>query len=161
MRSALEGLLTRLATPKLTELDVGRLRALHTRMQMQAARPRPTELRRLNREFHRVIYEGAQAPRILEAVDRLWLQFPWDTLNVIPGRLTSSAQEHLNLIEALEAGDGELAGQLMQDHINAASKALFSYLEAGQRKELTSPAGGTRGSTQSENVTASIPAVVT
>ncbi len=141
MRSALESVATRLATPLVGAAELQRLKALQARMEIQLEKQR--ELRKLNREFHMLIYQAAGMPQMYQVISKLWLQFPWDALMVLPGRLLASVREHRLILEAIEDGDAALAGRRMQEHIDLAAADLSEYLGAASQGEAAdTPADG-------------------
>lgn len=139
IRANLESLAARLAVPKMRPADLERLRALQAQIEQRIERKEFKELRRLNYELHFAIYEAAGLPELLKLIRGLWTKFPWDTLHVLPGRAYMSADEHIELIEALAAGDAELAGWLMRQHIESGARELDRYLE--QSGTDSAPAG--------------------
>jgi DNA-binding GntR family transcriptional regulator len=128
IRAELEALATRMAVPRLQPGDLVRLRALQLEIEKNIKRQELSALRRLNFELHSRIYEAAGLPELLKLIRGLWTKFPWDTLHVLPNRAHRSAQEHGRLIEALEAGNAELAGQRMRAHIESGARELDRYL---------------------------------
>jgi DNA-binding GntR family transcriptional regulator len=135
IRATLEALATRMAVPKLRPAHLDHLRILHARIEDLIKQKELKELRRLNYELHILIYETADMPELLKIIRSLWTKFPWDTLNVLPDRAGVSAAEHADLINALAAGDAELAGQLMHAHIESGARELDSYLASVKAAE--------------------------
>lgn len=130
IRSELEALAMRLAIPHLDDSDIQRLRALQAQIEGHIEKDQLRELRKPNYEFHMLIYEAAGMPQLYRIIRNLWTKFPWDTLHVLPGRAPESAEEHRRLIQAINGGDAELAGQRMQEHIEHGATALTEYLAA-------------------------------
>jgi DNA-binding GntR family transcriptional regulator len=135
IRANLEALATRVAAPKLQSAHLSHLRALHARIETLIEQGELKELRRLNYELHILIYETADLPELLKIIRSLWTKFPWDTLHVLPERASASSAEHGQLIDALAAGNIELAGQLMQAHIESGSRELDRYLASVKAAE--------------------------
>lgn len=135
IRSVLEALATRLAVPHLEAGDVEQLQALQADIVNQIEQGQLMELRRLNQEFHMLIYQSAHLPKLFQLIRNLWTQFPWDTLYVLPGRAKASAVEHQKLIDAIAAGDADLAAQRMQAHIDHGATALADYLTSTQHTD--------------------------
>lgn len=130
IRSTLESLATRLATPNLGSAAIGQLHQLQAQTESQIQVGELMDLRKLNQEFHMLIYEAAQMPHLYKLIRNLWTQFPWDTLYVLPGRAQASAAEHQKIIDAIVSGDAGLAAQQMQRHIEHGVTALADYLTA-------------------------------
>jgi len=135
IRSALEAQATRLAIPGLSETDMAQLQELQFQFEAQIEKNELMELRKLNQDFHMLIYQKAEMPRLYKMIRNLWTRFPWDTLYVLPGRAPESAREHQQLIEAIAARNVELAAQRMQVHIEQGVNALTDYLNSSQPAE--------------------------
>jgi DNA-binding GntR family transcriptional regulator len=128
IRSVLEALATRLAVPHFHKSDIQHLHSLQDQTETQIEQGQLTTLRKLNYEFHMHIYQTAGLAQLQQIITNLWTKFPWDTLHVLPSRATVSAQEHRRIIQAIEQGNAELAGQRMQEHIESGAVALTEYL---------------------------------
>jgi DNA-binding GntR family transcriptional regulator len=128
MRGALESLATRLAIPNLTKSDVNQMRKLQTKIEKAVAANELSPLRRLNYDLHMIIYNASGMQEICRVIRTLWTRFPWDTLHVLPGRAAESALEHKEIIQAISDGNDQLAGQLMQKHIDSGAKAVEAFL---------------------------------
>jgi len=130
IRSVVERLATRLAVPNLKISDVKRLHDIQTEIEAEVRRQERPALLRLNREFHMLIYEAAETPVLYQIIRTLWLKSPWDSLFVVPNRALMVVREHQLIIDAIDAGDAELAGQRMQEHIERGAEMLTQYLQA-------------------------------
>lgn len=135
IRGVLEALATRLAVPHLDSSGIQRLQALQAQIETQVEKGQLRELRKPNYEFHMLIYKAAGMPQLYRIITNLWTKFPWDTLHVLPGRALASAAEHRRLIQAIEEGDAELAGQRMREHIEHGAVALTDYLASIERAD--------------------------
>ena len=115
IRAALEPLGARLAARAITEAQLAVLRRLNDEM---AALPAGDErYGALNREFHFTIYESAASPMLLSMMRLLWQSMP-DGPKVTRTHVESVGQ-HRALVDALAAGDAELAAEITQRHILA------------------------------------------
>ena len=128
MRSVVEALATRLGVPNLKISDVQHIHHLHTQIREQTEKGDLTRLRKLNYEFHMLLYSAANMPRLYRLIQNLWAQSPWDTLYVIPNRPKHVVEEHTSIIAAIDQGNAQLAGQAMQAHIEAGMTMLVKYL---------------------------------
>ena len=71
----------------------------------QAAVDRDIEgARSLNQEFHLTLYDEARSPRLSSLISSMWMLLPFGTLHLDPDRLTTSASEHDELLEAIAEG---------------------------------------------------------
>lgn len=84
--------------------------------------------REANREFHFLFYERCGIPSLVRTIDTLWLAFPWDILEVIPGRLERSIDEHGSMVEAVREGDVERVKTVFEDHIRRSYLGLCRHL---------------------------------
>jgi DNA-binding GntR family transcriptional regulator len=76
-------------------------------------------LMRLDEEIHRVAWEGAGNPYLLETLERyfaLSLRVWYVVLDRVPG-LGSAVFDHARLLEAMLAGDARRARELMREHV--------------------------------------------
>src|SRR5260221_6386608 len=128
IRAALEGLATRLATPNLKISTLQRLNGIQSEINDQVARGEIAPIRKLNYDFHMLIYSAAEAPQLFQLIKGLWVKTPWDTLYVIPGRPVNMLDEHKLIIDAISRGDAVLAGQHMQSHIEIVRASLVKFL---------------------------------
>jgi DNA-binding GntR family transcriptional regulator len=135
IREVLEALAVRLAVPQLDSTHIECLRELQQEIEADIANRHLGKLRELNCRFHMLIYEAAGMPELYRIIRNLWTKFPWDTLHVLPGRASESAEEHRLLIQAIEDRNAELADQLIQQHIEHGVMALAKYLSDTQQAE--------------------------
>jgi len=128
MRMALEGLAIHEATQKLTPADLAILTNLQERMKRATAQGRLRTLRELNYDFHMAIYTRSGYNRLLQVVQALWGLFPWDTIQVIPGRAETSMREHDEILRELRAGSADRAEKRMRAHIAKSFSHLRTHL---------------------------------
>jgi DNA-binding GntR family transcriptional regulator len=128
LRELLESKLVSFGCPNLTGDITRELEQLHGEMCRHVRNGDYKFIRQLNYRFHWLIYDAADRPQWAAVVGRLWTQFPWDTLNVIPGRHAQSMQEHEGILNAVKAGDCLGASRSMEQHIQGGFKALKQYL---------------------------------
>lgn len=131
LRAMLEGYGVRLAAAKASADDVMQLRHLAESQCREAAERLPGYLERvadLNSQFHR---------RLLQAADSARLQATLATLSSAPlvmqtfrdydgDDLNRSAHHHMEIVEAIEAGDGDWAASVMHSHVMAARRAFHN-----------------------------------
>lgn len=133
MRMALESLAVRSAATRLTADDLSTLSHLQDRMDCATAGGRLKTLRNLNYDFHMAIYSRAGYHRLFQFIQALWGLFPWDTLQVIPGRAEVSMREHHAILRRLRKRNGPAAAGLMQTHIARSFGDLRAYLAAARQ----------------------------
>lgn len=128
LRSLLEPLATRLATPLLTDADLDRLSQISREMTSAIDAAERRSMQEANLQFHMLIYAAARKPRLLEHIRLLWRQSPYGSLRVIQQRPHRSAEEHAVLLEALRRRDPEAAERAMRAHLEEARTGLLKVL---------------------------------
>ena len=118
MRMALEGLSARLAAQRATDDDIVVLEALR---QEQANTP-AEDSRRLfdvDHKFHQAIARAAHNKYLAASLERLFglSQRLWYLALPGLGFLPSSVEKHLDLVEAIQRGDGDSAERIMRTHV--------------------------------------------
>jgi DNA-binding GntR family transcriptional regulator len=126
VRMALEGLCAAKAAERLTDDDRGRLRDIGEAMRAAVASGDLLGYSELNRRLHRLILElagQATANAILERLRGQSVRHQFQ-LAMHPGRPSVSLPQHLEIIEALCAGDAEAAEAAMRRHIRSVIDTL-------------------------------------
>lgn len=127
MRAVLEGTAARLAARAASELELRELAEINSEMTAHAT---PTDIVRLNRQFHAALINAAKnryLQRAIGAMGRTLLILGQSTL-FDPSRIASAAQEHHCLLQALQARDGAAAEAAMRAHIEAAHRIRLRHL---------------------------------
>jgi len=129
LRAMLEGYGARLAARKATGEDIEQLRALAEEQYKEAKDRAPGYLERIadvNNRFHVELQRVAASARLRATMAKLtsvplvlqtFRDYEDDDLN-------RSAHHHLEIVEAIEAGDGEWAASVMHSHVMAARRAF-------------------------------------
>lgn len=132
LRMLLEPYAVRYAVPRLDPEMLQYLRELLEAMD-EAIEDRDQErYLDLNREFHMTVYEASQQPRLVQIIKGLWSGRPL----FVAGDLgkTKAAQEHGQILEAIERADVDLASDLLYRHIEGSLGVLKQRLpERGQK----------------------------
>ena len=120
IRAMLEGRAAALAAANLQAgLQLNRLQTLHQQMILVVNNLDHSTYFDLNIQFHKLIHEIADAPRLHGLIDQIMresLLFRSRSL-VNDAHIQTSIQEHSQILIALESGDCELAKLLMIRHI--------------------------------------------
>lgn len=140
IRGVLDGLATRLATPHLAPADHKRLEEILKEMD-RAVRAKDTDrILAVNRDFHAVIWQAAQAPRLHALLQNLYdagQRFRNVSL-LLPGRIDQITNEHRLIAQALEKGDAQAAERHAVDHHEGtAARLLTSIDEISKAPALT------------------------
>ncbi|MFN2218457.1 MAG: GntR family transcriptional regulator [Anaerolineae bacterium] len=118
LRLSLEGLSARLAAQRATEDDIVILEALR---QEQASTP-AQDRRRLfdiDHKFHQAVARAAHNKYMADSLERLFglSQRLWYLALPKLGFLPGSVEQHLDLVQAIENGDGDEAERIMRAHV--------------------------------------------
>ena len=131
LRAMLEGYGARLAAAKATTEEARQLRSLAEAQSKEAIERSPGYLERiadLNSQFHRRLQQVAASSRLQATLATIssaplvlqtFRDYDGDDLN-------RSAHHHLEMVEAIEAGDGNWAESVMHSHVMAARRTFRS-----------------------------------
>jgi DNA-binding GntR family transcriptional regulator len=139
VRATLENLAGQLAAPHF-QGDVDHLRKAATKILNAARKKSIADYARHDITFHRLIVEGAKNRVLL----RTWSSLAFEVrlqLWLARGNidLLTAQEAHWKIIDALEAGDAKLAGELLRKHIHRfpSDQSASSRLAAKQQKQKT------------------------
>lgn len=124
LRALLEPISARRAAERATPAIVAELRELAQQQIAESTRRAAGFLSRigdLNDRFHRSIQRAADSPRLAKTLSGL-IEAPLilrTFANYSPAELQRSADQHVELVQAIEAGDGMWAHSVMRTHILA------------------------------------------
>jgi DNA-binding GntR family transcriptional regulator len=122
-RVILEAQAARLAARRRSEFHLARIRSEQARMhECLLEGLSAEESARRNRAFHRAVWRASGSGSLndlLERLNTLLGRHPATTL-AFPGRLETADAEHSQILDAISAGDAELAGELASQHFLAA-----------------------------------------
>ncbi|MCC7483436.1 MAG: GntR family transcriptional regulator [Burkholderiales bacterium] len=121
LRVAVDGIASALAARKRTPVDVARLRWLNARMREAARSGDVAGVTQVNIEFHEAVCRIADNSLLLSFVEQIhvWVRRADYNPFTIPGRPGQGATEHDRIIDAIEAGDHDLAEVLTRQHMQA------------------------------------------
>ncbi len=116
--AALEGMAARLVVGHASDAEIALLRALFSEFQNGEVGARIDEYSDLNIRFHQTILELSRCKLLKETADGLFLHMRAIRARTIgeADRAVRSIIDHMSIIEALEARDGDLAEQLVREH---------------------------------------------
>ncbi|MCS0807722.1 GntR family transcriptional regulator [Massilia agilis] len=115
--SELEAVCARLAARRMTKAEQEALLAAHAAC--KRAVDDPDEYYTLNEAFHQAIYAGSHNHFLIEQARSLYRRLrPYRRLQLrVRDRVSNSYAEHDAVVQAIVKGDGELAAQLMREHV--------------------------------------------
>ncbi len=128
VRAVLEQRAAELAAPYFHQ-NTGELRQLTKQFSAAAKSGDVQEYARLNVAFHRCIVVHSDNGILLQTWESLGFEMRMRVnLTRQPVEMIASANEHIPIIDALEAGDGTLAGRRIREHVE-------SFVAAWKEKE--------------------------
>jgi DNA-binding GntR family transcriptional regulator len=119
VRAELEGYAAELAAQRLDENHRAAAEALLREVEGLAAPDDPDWLMRFDERIHRFTWEAAGNPYLGETLERYFthsLRIWYLVLERLPG-LGHAVHDQTHLLEALLAGDGDRARQIMREHV--------------------------------------------
>lgn len=131
VRAVLEGLAVAHAVPRMGEPEIDALRDLLAQLLAAEAAGAGEDTIELDRRFHDLLMSPAAMPYLRDLVEQARRRsdaFRRAHTYIIPGLSTSSNHEHAGIVAAAEAGDADLATELIQQHLRNAADHLITYL---------------------------------
>lgn len=116
--AALESMAARLATSAASDQEIAELRRLFAEVDGDSARAHLDEYSEKNIAFHQAILALGKCTLIQQMADNLFLHMRSIRARTIAegDRANRSVIDHMNIIEALENRDAELAERLVREH---------------------------------------------
>lgn len=119
IRVELEGFVARLAAARATDDDRAQARRLIAELETLTADPDEQRLIHLDQRIHRLIHRAARNPFLEAALDRYYvlaLRLWFLALDRVQ-RLEDAVREHVELLEAIAAGDAATAEDIARAHV--------------------------------------------
>jgi DNA-binding GntR family transcriptional regulator len=134
MREIMEGAAARLAAAHASAPEVDALRDIEQALAEASktdAAEMAREMARLNRAFHQAVCRAARNRYLDNASRELqdWISLLGPTTFTVTGRPSTSHGEHLAIIDAIAARDGDNAEQLARAHIREALRCRLKLLQ--------------------------------
>ncbi len=119
MMSELEAVCGRLAARRMTREEQQSLLAAHQACMEAMESDEPDVYYYQNEVFHEAIYAGSHNQFLIEQTRNLYRRLrPYRRLQLrVRDRLSNSYREHEGVVEAIIAGDGERAAELLREHV--------------------------------------------
>lgn len=129
MRRLLEGEAVRLSLSRLSETTLTTLRNNELEL-LQLDKITAEDHWRVDDAFHLSFLEASGNRILARTVMDLRERTRLYGFNRIPQRLEPGRQEHISVLDAMMAGDAELACKRMQDHLQSVADAILESLSA-------------------------------
>lgn len=116
--AALESLAARLITERASDEEIARLRKMFATFDDDKVEARIDEYSDTNIKFHQAIFQMSHCKLLNKMTENLFLHMRWIRARTISDndRASRSIIDHMNIIEALESRDAELAERLSREH---------------------------------------------
>ena len=116
--AALEGMAARLITERATDQEISSLRRMFATFEDDRVQARIDEYSDTNVQFHQALLGLSKCELINSMVENLFIHMRSIRMRTIgdEDRASRSIIDHMNIIEAIEARDTELAERLARDH---------------------------------------------
>jgi len=131
VRTTLEALATREAVPLLKPTQIIEIEQINDRLIAADTRQEYDKLIVLNWRFHFAIYTQSQMPFLVRMIEGCWLR-TGSYLNVIYPHFAETnegIENHLEILRAVKAKDGQAAAEAIVKDIHFSAKALYNSLD--------------------------------
>jgi len=128
MRRLLETYAMQRAVRRMSAMDFRQAEDLAARMEKAYEKGDHILVGSLNRDFHFTFYDNCGLPGLLEEIETLWQNYPWDVMKVLPDRTPEAMAEHRALLEATAAGDMEAIERGVGQHLWGSYQKLIEHL---------------------------------
>lgn len=138
-----EAMCGRYAARRMQTEEVTALEAAHLACEAARNNGDADDYYHLNENFHQLIYAGSHSSFLCEQATTLHRRLrPYRRLQLrVKGRLQASFGEHQAVVDAIKAGDGELAAQALRNHVMVQGERFADLLAALSRLQVA-PAEG-------------------
>jgi DNA-binding GntR family transcriptional regulator len=128
--AGIERFAAELAAQRITERELQRLRLLQRRMENHHRDGKLDDYFAINGEIHGLIVRAAKNAPLREAHETLLSRAERARYLALGAerRWSNSVEEHSDILAALEARDGDLAGRLLSAHVQRTGTALLELL---------------------------------
>lgn len=130
IRCVLEAYAARLAAEKCREEDLVLLEEKLQEYQACLETSSPERLQAINTQFHDLLYELSESPRLIRMIGQLRAQIERFRRMLLKqeGMAVQSNQDHVRMLEAMRQGDGEAVERLVREHIIRGKDAVLEKL---------------------------------
>jgi len=141
IRSRLEALAAHLACPRLTDVELRKLKRLQLEMAEHERRRDVKHWLVTHEQWHQLIFRASGNRYLTRLLLEIWHRgiFRRFATRNVPGHMDRRLQEHRALLAALESRDAALAERLWRDHILVSGEEIIRYLETAQVPGATGP----------------------
>jgi DNA-binding GntR family transcriptional regulator len=130
IRTELESLAAKLATPHLNEADLDFLEKKIQEMEFATSQKNYEKMGALNKDFHLRIYRAAPYPYLFKLIVDLWekVHRTRGVFALVPERAIASIEEHKKILAAIRNKQASLVARLVREQKKSSMKAITDYL---------------------------------
>ena len=130
MMASLEGMCGALAARRITSEQLTALLAIHEACEREAKTRDSDKYYYENERFHHAIYEACNNLYLADAARQLHQRLkPYRRLQLrTPHRVLNSLKEHKLIVDAIAAGESEIADKALRDHILIQGERLSDFI---------------------------------
>jgi len=136
LRVLLEGYSARLATRKIGEDDLKKLKILNKEMKEYLDKKKYKQLHILNKSFHLIIHNKSGNKRLYKMIINLWDSLPKKYFWKFPERAESSISEHEKIINIIEKRDERMTERIIIQHIQNTESRIIKIFSSLKRSPL-------------------------
>jgi DNA-binding GntR family transcriptional regulator len=136
IRGLLESAATQLCVNFVSGVTLRRLEVLCEKMEKCTVAKDIGSYSKLNREFHRTIFNALPFTKLTNQIEDLWQSYGWLqlTFRFQPGRMAESNQEHARIVYALRKRSMAAAGRAAFEHKQNARRAFVAARKRSRGK---------------------------
>jgi DNA-binding GntR family transcriptional regulator len=138
----LEAMCARLATRRVTDVELVALQAVHEKCRAAADQRDPDAYFYANEEFHRALYRASHNAFLADQAQALQRKLrPYRRLQLrVRNRVQRSFEEHGSIVDAIQAGDAEAAMSAVRNHVIVQGERFADLLASMQQLGDFAPA---------------------
>jgi phosphonate utilization transcriptional regulator len=149
LREALEEIVGQRVARVITPDGIERLRAMIEAMKSAAKAQDVEQYAQLNLQFHEILLETAGSQKLTETYKRLIKELHLFRMRALDdgGGLRVSADEHLEIVEAVASGDPARAGRVLRGHVSGSRARMHKAMgrpDADAAEGAPAPLSSTR-----------------
>lgn len=138
IRVSLEGLASREAVIRITEPEISKISKLNDAIIEADKKSDYSKLMALNWQFHFSIYQASRMEHLIRLIEGCWMM-SGSYLNVIYpefGEVSDGINNHIHIVRALQARDGDRMASAINMDINLAADALLGAVRQKSPPEI-------------------------
>lgn len=139
VRAAMEALAAGLAAQRMEDEQIEQLERKLVEVKKAIDKSDLENIIQYDTEFHEIIYNASRNARLVQILNNLreQIQRYRSTSLASPGRLKDTLEEHKELVDAISAGNVELAQRLAKEHIENAENSILEGFKENSVSQIS------------------------